>query len=1081
MKQSWRTIVGLLLACVLLLSVPASADAARSAPDYGDRESWAYFEQGEDTGVDVFLICPTVDTRSETNSFDLNEKLRANFVNALDMEKGIYEDAGRLYSPFYRQMSMNAYKLTEAERAAAREIAYTDVSAAFRWYLDHENGGRGLILAGFSQGSEMCLELMKEYFGGEGAEARSLREKLVAVYAIGWSVTEDMTAAFPQIVPAAGETDTGVVVSFDCEDGSLTDTLVIPAGTKALSINPLNWRTDSTKADRTLNLGAVMSTGAEPIPALCGAYLGPRGELVVTDVTAEDYPAVIDIFPDGSYHIYDYLFFFENLRENVAVRTNAWRTGMPFKDVADGAWYEDAARYVSDKGLMTGTGEAAFSPDLELTRAQLVTILWRLAGEIVVDGGASFADVNADAWYADAVRWATENQIVARAGGFGPDEVLTREETVLLMWKYAKSSGADVSVGEDTNILSYDDAFDITEGFAPAMQWGVGSGLIQGTDGTHLSPQGQLTRAQTATILMRLPGALRVGQPLNLWTEDARARTELIGYVTAVTDPDSPDYIPEKDRIAVFDMDGTLTCETYYTYYDTMMFIEYCLYDHPERVSDELKEVAASIKPGYVADETLARNFAKAYAGMTVEEFYNYAVEFGQKKTASFRNMRYIDGFYLPMVQLVQYLCDNGFEIWVVSGTERTTTRAIIANSPIRDCVEPEHVIGTDFEVKQSGQEDEQSNMNFKYENGDELVLTGGFIQKNLNGNKSIYVQREIGQRPVLAFGNSGSDTSMMNYAIDERNPYKAQAYMVVADDDVREWGTQDWTAKSADYLARGFIPISMKNDFVRIYPDGITKAALQYVPAGSDLSALEAVLSRGVLRVGATGDYRPMSFRDPETGTYWGFDAELAEDLAAALGVELEYVPTTWPTLMADTLAGKFDLAICGITVTDARMEQAMMSDGYLGNGKTVLCRAEDADKYTSLEAINRPEVTVMENPGGLNEKFARENLPDATLVIHEVNEEIPGLVASGAADVMITEILEAGWYVGQDSRLAAPLIYEPFTQGQLGVLMPKGSETLLSYVNAFLAKEKASGRIDALAEEYIYQYIDDALDAAA
>ncbi|MBO4872194.1 MAG: DUF3089 domain-containing protein, partial [Lachnospiraceae bacterium] len=321
-------------------------------------------------------------------------------------------------------------------------------------------------------------------------------------------------------------------------------------------------------------------------------------------------------------------------------------------------------------------------------------------------------------------------------------------------------------------------------------------------------------------------------EALSLWNEGYGARKNLIDYVNAVTKEGGPDFIPVCDRIAVFDMDGTLTCETFYTYYDTMMFIEYCLRDHPERVSDELKAVAASIKPGYVADETLARNFAKAYAGMTVEEFYNYAVQFGQKKTASFNNMRYIDGFYLPMAELVKYLYDNGFEIWVISGTERTTTRAIVANSPIKDYVEPEHVIGTDFEVKQKGCEDEPSNMNFKYENGDELVLTGGFIQKNLNANKSIYVEREIGKRPVLAFGNSGSDTSMMNYTIDARNPYKAQAYMVVADDKEREWGKQDWAAKSADYIAMGFIPISMKSDFAKIYPDGVTTAAEQYVPA---------------------------------------------------------------------------------------------------------------------------------------------------------------------------------------------------------------------------------------------------------
>ena len=244
----------------------------------------------------------------------------------------------------------------------------------------------------------------------------------------------------------------------------------------------------------------------------------------------------------------------------------------------------------------------------------------------------------------------------------------------------------------------------------------------------------------------------------------------------------------------------------------------------------------------------------------------------------------------------------------------------------------------------------------------------------------------------------------------------------------------------------------------------------------------LAEIQERGALKVGTAGDYQPMSYFDPKTGRYVGFDAELAEDLAADLGVDVEYVETSWPTLMDDTLVGKFDLAICGITVTDARKEQALMSDGYLENGKTVLCRAEDAGKYTSLEAINRPEVRVMENPGGLNEKFARENLPDATLVIHDVNQEIPGLVASGEADVMITETMEAGYYVGQDNRLAAPLIYEPFTHGELGVLMPKGSEDLLDYVNEFLANEKKSGRIDELAEEFIFKYIDDeALDLAA
>lgn len=327
------------------------------------------------------------------------------------------------------------------------------------------------------------------------------------------------------------------------------------------------------------------------------------------------------------------------------------------------------------------------------------------------------------------------------------------------------------------------------------------------------------------------PAPEKTAEVLSLWTEDSAPKQQLIDYVNDVTDENSPDFIPVEDRIAVFDMDGTLACETYYTYFDTMMFIEYCLRDYPDRVSDELKTVAAEIKPGYVADETLARNFAKAYAGMTVEELYNYAVEFGQKKTASFNNMRYIDNFYLPMVELVKYLYDNDFTVYVISGTERTTSRAIVANSPISTYVTPEHVIGTDFEVKEAGHEDEASNMNYKYENGDQLVLTGGFVQKNLNGNKAIYIEQEIGQRPVLAFGNSGSDTSMMNYTLDSRNPYKAEAYMIVADDNEREWGTQDWETKSAEYSEKGYTPISMKNDFSVIYPEGITKAAQQYVP----------------------------------------------------------------------------------------------------------------------------------------------------------------------------------------------------------------------------------------------------------
>ena len=231
--------------------------------------------------------------------------------------------------------------------------------------------------------------------------------------------------------------------------------------------------------------------------------------------------------------------------------------------------------------------------------------------------------------------------------------------------------------------------------------------------------------------------------------------------------------------------------------------------------------------------------------------------------------------------------------------------------------------------------------------------------------------------------------------------------------------------------------------------------------------NCMREIRARGELRVGATGDYQPMSFLNPETKEYEGFDAALAEEFANSLKLKIVYVPTTWPTLMKDTLAEKFDMALCGITITDARKRQALMSVGYLENGKTVLCRAEDAARYTSLDAINLPEVRVMENPGGLNEKFARKHLPNATLIIHPVNEEIPGLVASGKADVMITEIMEAEFYCAKDARLAAPLLDSPFTRGQLGALMPPGNEALVKKFNRFVMRMRRNGRLGSLAEE--------------
>ena len=238
---------------------------------------------------------------------------------------------------------------------------------------------------------------------------------------------------------------------------------------------------------------------------------------------------------------------------------------------------------------------------------------------------------------------------------------------------------------------------------------------------------------------------------------------------------------------------------------------------------------------------------------------------------------------------------------------------------------------------------------------------------------------------------------------------------------------------------------------------------------------AIDRIQERGTLLVGTTGDYRPLSYREPETGAYWGFGIDVAGEIADKLGVSISYVPTSWPTLSADVQnPDLFDFAIGGITITDTRLETMDMSEGYLCNGKTILCRKEDAGKYKSLEDLNKAEVRVMVNPGGLNEKFARENLPSCTLVVFGKNEEIPSKVAEGEADVMITEITEAPWYVRNDSRLAAPLLDSPFTRGQIGILMRKGQDDLLKKVNSIIKEMKSDGKLKDLHDKYglVYGY---------
>ena len=182
----------------------------------------------------------------------------------------------------------------------------------------------------------------------------------------------------------------------------------------------------------------------------------------------------------------------------------AAESGLPFRDVKATDWYYSAVSYAYENGMMGGTGGDAFSPDAATTRGMIVTILHRLEGTPAAEGTA-FSDVAAGAYYANAVAWASENGIVGGYGNgkFGPDDPITREQLAAILYRYAQYAGRDVSVGEDTNILSYTDFSDLSEWAIPAMQWACGAGLITGLGGGVLNPKGNATRAQAAAILMR--------------------------------------------------------------------------------------------------------------------------------------------------------------------------------------------------------------------------------------------------------------------------------------------------------------------------------------------------------------------------------------------------------------------------------------------------------------------------------------------------------------------------------------------------------------------------------------------------
>jgi cyclohexadienyl dehydratase len=234
--------------------------------------------------------------------------------------------------------------------------------------------------------------------------------------------------------------------------------------------------------------------------------------------------------------------------------------------------------------------------------------------------------------------------------------------------------------------------------------------------------------------------------------------------------------------------------------------------------------------------------------------------------------------------------------------------------------------------------------------------------------------------------------------------------------------------------------------------------------PAPSDL---DRITSAQVVRVCSTGDYRPFSYRDP-SGQWSGLDVDLARDLAKRLGVRLDLVQTSWPTLMSD-LETRCDVAMGGITITLDRAKRARFSAPYLRDGKAAAVRCTDVARFGSLPDIDRPGVRVVVNPGGTNADFDRANLSHATVIEYPDNNTIFGQVTDGRADVMITDASEVRWETTQDKRLCGVGVDHPFTFSQKAYLLPRAAEFTQQWVNQWLNLVTGDGTYAALSQKWL------------
>ena len=329
-----------------------------------------------------------------------------------------------------------------------------------------------------------------------------------------------------------------------------------------------------------------------------------------------------------------------------------------------------------------------------------------------------------------------------------------------------------------------------------------------------------------ASVALAEPAAADPTDRFSLWNEGAPALNALVEYVEAVTDEASPDYIPPEDRIATFDMDGTLMGELAPTNLEVMLLTERILAD-PSYVPDEEMLEFGRMTRDHALDKSFPDDYdyqfsyhqARAFAGMTQDEYADFITRFLVHEADGFEGMTYAEAFYLPMVEVIEYLQDHGFKCYVVSGSDRFIVRAFIEGMVD---IPYENIIGSDTALAARDQ-GETDGIEYVFTGDDVLVRTDQLIIKDLKTNKVVQIAQEIGRQPVLSFGNSSGDVSMNNYAL-LNNRYRSAAFMLIADDEVRDYGRAENSQLAEKWGDMGYNVISMANDWKTIYGEDVVK-----------------------------------------------------------------------------------------------------------------------------------------------------------------------------------------------------------------------------------------------------------------